>query len=219
MIQAVTRLPSLRSDNKTWCKICGISEAQHVRLCAQLGVDAIGLVFVPESPRALSLAQAQVLAAAASIARVGLFVNSDAGFVTEAIAAGQLTLLQFQGDESPEYCRQFGLPYIRALQVTQDTDIGAFCKLHREASAILLDAYVPGQRGGTGQVFDWALWPDESNTAFILAGGLTPTNVGEAIERLRPAGVDVSGGVEGPVKGKKDENLMRKFVREVQDVG
>lgn len=218
MIQAVTRQPSLRSDNKTWCKICGITDARHARLCAQLGVDAIGLVFVPESARALSLDQAQVLAAAAAITRVGLFVNSDAGFVAEAIAAGQLTLLQFQGDEPPDYCQQFGLPYIRALQVTEQTDIGAFCGLHCEATAILLDAYVPGQRGGTGQLFDWALWPDDPTTAFVLAGGLTPTNVGEAIARLKPAGVDVSGGVEGPVKGKKDESLIKKFVREVRDV-
>lgn len=218
MSQIVASLQSLRSDNKTWCKICGISEARHAVLCAQAGVDAIGLVFVPESARGLSLEQAETVAAAASIARVGLFVNADAGRVKEAIVAGQLTMLQFQGDESPSYCQQFGLPYIRALQVRQNTDIGAFCERHCEAIAILLDAYVPGQRGGTGQVFDWDLWPEDPDTAFILAGGLTPANVGEAISRLKPAGVDVSGGVEGSVKGHKDEKLISKFVREVRDV-
>jgi phosphoribosylanthranilate isomerase len=215
----LTKPAALRLDGKTWCKICGITQPQDARLCSELGVDAVGLNFVTGSPRVLALDAAQHVAKAVSVTKVGLFVDAERDFVASAIDACALDVVQFQGNEAPSYCESFNMPYLKAVRVQETTDVQAFSRAYASAMALLLDAYVPGVPGGTGQRFEWELWPDNIGLPLILAGGLTVANVAEAIGQLEPAGVDVSGGVEGPIKGQKDADLIRKFVREVRDVG
>lgn len=209
---------SLRPDGNTWCKICGITKPEHAQLCSQLGADAIGLVFVDTSPRALSMDAARRVARATNVTRMGLFVDAEPNLVTDAIRTCDLDVLQFQGDEDPGYCERFGLPYVKAIRVRADTDIRQLSRSYAAAMALQLDAFVEGVAGGTGQQFEWDLWPSDVDLPLILAGGLRPENVGEAIKKLKPAGVDVSGGVETEVRGEKDPDRMRKFVQEVRNV-
>jgi len=142
---------------RTRIKMCGMTRPEDLIAACQLGVDAVGLVFYPPSPRALSLALAEPLAAltTALTRRVALMVNPDAGFVREVIAATRADMLQFHGDESPEFCQQFGKPYIKALRVKNAGSVAELVTMHRDADLILLDAYVPGIPGGTGHTFDW----------------------------------------------------------------
>ena len=214
----VTKTITLRPDGETWCKICGITKPQHAQLCSRLGADAIGLVFVEGSPRALTLDVARDVANAIRVTRMGLFVNADPELILEAIRITDLHVLQFQGDEDPDFCQAFGLPYVKAVRVQATTDLHELSRAYGSAMALQLDAYVDGVAGGTGQQFEWNLWPEHCNLPLILAGGLTPSNVGEAIRKLHPAGVDVSGGVESDVKGEKDPQRIRKFIQEVRNV-
>ena len=127
-----------------------------------------------------------------------------------------LDLLQFHGAESGEFCRSFDVPYVKVLRVRAQLDMAALEETYGDACCLLLDAYVPGRPGGTGERFDWSLWPRRSSLPLVLAGGLTPHNVAEAIATLEPWGVDVSGGVEGARKGEKDPARVREFVAEVK---
>ena len=206
-----------KSDGKTWCKICGITEPAHAELCSDLGVDAIGFALVNESPRFIDFALAKEVALAARTERVGLFVNPEPSWVEAAIASAELTMLQFNGDESPSFCEQFGLPYLRAVQMQAGVDVTAIAEQFETAKALLLDTYSAEARGGTGLRFDWNLWPQNVALPLILAGGLNSENVSRAILELSPSGVDVSGGVEVE-KGKKDPGLIESFVREVKNV-
>jgi len=201
---------------RTRIKMCGMTRPEDLVMACQLGVDAVGLVFYPPSPRSLSLALAEPLAAltTALTRRVALMVNPDAGFVREVLAATQADLLQFHGDESPDFCQQFGKPYIKALRVKNAADVGDLLAQHCDADLILLDAYVPGIPGGTGQIFDWSLVPDGLAAKVMLAGGLNETNVPVAIERIRPYAVDVSGGIE-TAPGIKSADKMALFVQAV----
>lgn len=208
----------LRSDGQVWCKICGIKESVHAALCSELGVDAIGFVFVEQSPRFIGLAQAETVAASTQTDRVGLFVDPDPVMVREAISAARLTMLQFNGDEPAEFCEQFGLPYLRAVQMRPGADVAIIAERFDTAHALLLDTYAANARGGTGKKFDWGLWPQEIDMPLIVAGGLTSKNVRRAVMQLNPSGVDVSGGVEAR-KGQKDSTLIEKFIQEVRNVG
>ena len=199
-------------------KICGITRAEDAETLVRLGVDAIGLNFYEPSPRYVSPHDARELAQAVEgeVMRVGVFVDAPAATVQDAVEQVGLDVLQFQGAETPAYCASFGLPYMRAVRVRGTVDQEAMETNYSQALAILLDASVPGLRGGTGHRFDWDQWPERPGLNYMLAGGLTPENVRGAVERLRPWGVDVCTGVESPVKGIKEPGRMSRFVEEVR---
>ncbi|HZW24433.1 MAG TPA: phosphoribosylanthranilate isomerase [Gallionella sp.] len=203
----------------TRIKVCGITRAEDARTVAASGADAIGLVFYAKSPRHVSAEQAAQLVAALPpfVTTVGLFVDADAAFVREVLAAVPLDVLQFHGDETPEYCAQFGRPYLKAIRVRAGVDLLQCAAQFSTARALLLDAYVAGVPGGTGATFDWGLIPRQLPLPVILSGGLDAENVAEAIERVRPYAVDVSSGVEA-AKGIKDAAKVAAFVKEVKRV-
>ncbi len=201
----------------TRSKICGITRVEDGLAAAQYGADAIGLVFYPPSPRHVSTAQAAVIAAALPpfVTTVGLFVNPDAADVRAALGALRLDLLQFHGDETPAFCASFGVPYLKAVRVKPGVDLIQYAIRFRGAKGLLLDAFVEGKAGGTGESFDWKLIPDDLPLPVILSGGLDPANVKAAIERVRPWAVDVSSGVEAS-KGIKDAARIAAFMREIR---
>ena len=198
-------------------KICGITRREDALAAVDAGADAIGLVFYANSPRAVTCQQARAIIDALPpfVTTVGLFVNASRDELKEILAAVPLDLLQFHGDETAEDCAGWGRPYIKALRVKQGDDIAAACNAFPGASGILLDAYVEGVPGGTGEAFDWSLIPPGLSKPIILAGGLTPENVAEAITRVKPYAVDVSGGVEAS-KGIKDPARIRVFIEAVR---
>ncbi len=204
---------------RTRVKICGITRTEDALAAARLGADAIGLVFYAPSPRAVSVAQAAevVRELPPFVTRVGLFVNAEREAIAAAIEAAQLDLLQFHGDESPADCLGHGRPWIKALRMAPEMDVAAEMDRYRKAQGILLDAWRPGVPGGTGETFDWRRIPAQRPRPLILAGGLAPENVADAIRTVRPWAVDVSGGVER-AKGIKDADRMAAFIREVMSV-
>ena len=211
---------------RTRVKICGLTRAEDALAAAQAGADAVGLVFFAKSPRAVEAAQAREVLAALPpfVTSVGLFVDAESEFVRETLAAVPLDLLQFHGDESEAYCAGFGRPWIKALRVRPGLDLGREVQRYGEAGArgLLLDTYEPGRPGGTGQRFDWGLIPHALGPNIILAGGLSPENVAEAIRAVRPYGVDVSGGVEaeavlGDSRRVKDRAKIDAFMHGVTD--
>jgi len=207
----------------TRIKICGITRVEDALAAAHCGADAIGLVFYERSPRHVGIAQAAQLAAALPpfITVVGLFVNAEAVFVREALAQVPLDLLQFHGDESPEYCAQFGKPYIKAIRVKAGVDLLQCASDFRGAKGLLLDAHVEGVPGGTGATFDWTLIPKDLPLPVILSGGLDAENIAAGIEQVRPYAVDVSSGVEASKgintqKGIKDAAKVARFIQEIR---
>lgn len=201
---------------RTRVKICGITRLEDAEAAIAAGADALGFVFYPPSPRAISPEQAAdiIRQLPPLITTVGLFVNEDAETVAAILQQTQLDLLQFHGDETPDYCQQFGRPWFKALRMKPELDLPQEVERYAAARAILLDAYRPGVPGGTGEAFDWARIPVNLNTSLILAGGLTPANVRKAITRVQPYAVDVSGGVEAE-KGIKDSQKIDLFIEEV----
>jgi phosphoribosylanthranilate isomerase len=202
---------------RTRIKICGIREPAHARVAAEAGADAIGLVFYAPSPRHVEPAMAARIAASLPpfVMAVGLFVNAPAAQVRGVLAEVPLDLLQFQGDEPPEFCESFGKPYVRAVRMETGTDLLECARRFSRAKALLLDAHVPGQPGGTGRTFDWAGIPREVPIPLILSGGLTAANVGRAVREVRPWAVDVSSGVEAG-RGSKDPQKIVEFIRSVR---
>ena len=186
-------------------------------VAAEAGADAIGLVFYGKSPRAVSIVQAREIVAALPpfVTTVGLFVNASRCEIDETLDAVALDVLQFHGDETPAECARFHRPWYKALRVRAGDDIRAEVAHYVGARAVLLDTFVEGVPGGTGEMFDWSLVPESLSVPVILAGGLTPQNVRQAIERVRPFAVDVSGGVELR-KGIKDPARVREFVAQVR---
>ena len=215
--------------NRTRVKICGITRSSDAIASVEAGTDAIGLVFYAQSPRFIAPAAAAKIVAdlPAFITTVGLFVNASAEQVNEVLAQVPLDCLQFHGDESADYCEQFKRPYIKAIRVKEDTDVLMMIRQYGKAQAVLLDTYVVGTPGGTGQTFNWQLIPrqdgqdgqdGQDEMAIILAGGLTPANVAMAIRTVHPYAVDVSGGVEQS-SGIKDHDKIKQFINEVQCIG
>ncbi len=184
-------------------------------MAVRLGADALGLVFYPPSPRALTAEQAQAIIAALPpfVTTVGLFVNETESMIRTLLAQVPLDLLQFHGDESEADCTRYGRPYIKALRMKEGADIEKQARQYQTAAGILLDSFQQGLPGGTGQVFDWTHIPALAQP-LILAGGLDSTNVRAAIQTVRPYAVDVSGGVEA-AKGIKDQQKMAAFMNEV----
>jgi len=200
--------------SRTRVKICGITRTQDGVAAVNHGADAIGLVFYAPSPRAVSVAQAQRLVAALPplVSVVALFVNPDEQEVREVLQALPISLLQFHGDESPEFCRSFGRPYIKAVRMAEGTDLHAEAARFDSACGLLVDSFSSQARGGTGETFDWTEIPDGLPLPLIMAGGLEPENVAEAISRVHPYAVDVSSGVEAE-RGVKDESRIAAFMR------
>lgn len=203
---------------RTRVKICGITTIEDAQAAAQAGADAIGLVFYAKSPRAVTVAQAAKIVASlpAFVTTVALFVDPSADEVNQLLEQVPIDLLQFHGDESAQFCSSFQRPYIKALRMQPGIDITQQANMHTTAQGILLDAWVPGVPGGTGRTFDWDKIPSLSQ-ALILAGGLTPDNVRQAITHVSPWAVDVSGGVEQN-KGQKAHSKIRDFMQAVNTV-
>lgn len=205
---------------RTRVKICGITRPQDAIAAAQAGADAIGLVFYPASPRAVDIDQAREIVTALPpfVTTVGLFVDAEEATIRQVLAALPLDMLQFHGDESPGACRHYARPYIKALRMREEADVLGAAREYHDAAGLLLDTYQAGVPGGTGDSFDWRRVPAHLTTPVVLAGGLTPENVAEAVITARPYGVDVSGGVESQ-KGIKDAYKIRSFIAEVERVG
>ena len=204
-------------NHRTRIKICGLREPAHAKLAAEAGADAIGLVFYGRSSRSVQAELAAEIAAALPpyVAAVGLFVNAEAGEIESVLARVPLDLLQFQGDETPEFCERFGRPYVRAVRMEEGVDLLEYGHRFKRARALLLDAHVPGLPGGTGRTFDWKRVPRNPPIPLILSGGLDPGNVAEAIREARPWAVDVSSGVESS-RGVKDPARIVEFIRSVR---
>lgn len=198
-------------------KICGITRVEDALAAAHAGADAIGLVFYSKSPRAVSVQQAREIIAALPpfVTTVGLFVNASRCEINEILDAVALDALQFHGDETPAQCEGFHRPWFKALRVGGDEDVAGQVARYVNASGILLDTFVAGVPGGTGERFDWSLIPSGLTKPLILAGGLTAENVQQAIVEVRPYAVDVSGGVEAS-KGIKDAAKVQAFVERVR---
>lgn len=199
-------------------KVCGLTRVEDVQAAVAAGVDAVGLVFYPDSPRHVTIAQAAELCRHVPpfVTIVGLFVNASRAEVHRVIEAVPLNLLQFHGDETADQCEGFGVPYLKAARVRPGVDLLEFAAQFASARALLLDTWTPAY-GGSGESFDWSLVPSSCPLPVILSGGLTPDNVAEAIRLVRPVAVDVSSGVES-AKGIKDAAKIRAFVSAVRGV-
>lgn len=203
----------------TRVKICGITRAEDALAAAQAGADALGLVFHEKSPRHVTVGQAALVAAVLPpfVTLVGLFVNPSEDAVHEVLRQVPLDVLQFHGEEEPEFCARFGRPWIKAIRMRHDVDLLQCAARYRLAQGLLLDAFVEGAHGGTGASLDWALIPQAVPLPVILAGGLHSGNVAEAIRLVRPYAVDVSSGVEA-AKGIKDAAKIAAFINEVNNI-
>ena len=200
-------------------KICGIKSPEDGLVAAHAGADAIGLNFFPLSPRYVEPERARDIAQAlpAYVNRVALFVNEPTETVERVLARVPVDTLQFHGDETPEFCSQFGMPYVKSVGVRARRDIELAAEQYVDATALLLDQFDRERWGGTGELFDWTLIPGERRMPIVLAGGLTADNVAEALRVVRPYAVDVSGGVESE-RGVKDPAKIEQFLRGVMSV-
>ena len=200
-------------------KICGIKSPEDGLVAAHAGADAIGLNFFPPSPRYVEPERARDIAQAlpAYVNRVALFVNEPTETVERVLARVPVDTLQFHGDEAPEFCSQFGMPYVKSVGVRARRDIELAAEQYVDATALLLDQFDRERWGDTGELFDWTLIPGERRMPIVLAGGLTADNVAEALRVVRPYAVDVSGGVESE-RGVKDPAKIEQFLRGVMNV-
>ena len=199
-------------------KICGITRLEDAKASVHAGCDALGFVFYKDSPRYIALDAFKVIVKELPpfVTKTGLFVNADPAEIEEAIQSGLVNVLQFHGDETPDFCRQFNFPYIKAVAVSPSVDLIQYAKDFYDTEALLLDTYHEHLKGGIGQTFDWNLIPQSLSKPIVLAGGLTVDNVKEAIKKVKPYAVDVSGGVEES-KGIKNSLKIQAFIKETQD--
>ena len=204
--------------NRTRVKICGITSVKDAIFAVNAGADAIGLVFYAPSPRFVTIEQAQQIVAAMPpfVSVVALFVNALPIEIKTVLAQVRIDIVQFHGDETRSDCEQIKLPYYKAIRVKADTNLLQYEAEFSSAKALLLDTYSDAAFGGTGQVFDWGLVPQNLTKPVILAGGLTAENVALGIKQVRPYAVDVSGGVEQS-KGVKDVAKIAAFMHAVEE--
>jgi len=201
----------------TRIKICGITRGQDAVTAAELGAHAVGLMFYEDSPRFVSVDQANKVIGVLPpfVTRVGVFVNPVEQQVHSILGALRLDLLQFHGDETPQFCARFGIPYIKAVRVRKGMDLLQYASRYHDAKGLLLDAHSERAYGGTGEAFDWSLIPGNLPLPIILSGGLNAANVARAIRQVRPWAVDVSSGVES-AKGIKDAAKIAAFIKEIR---
>jgi len=202
---------------RTRVKICGITNSQDAQTAVSSGADALGFVFYPPSPRAVTIEQAMAVVRDLPpfVTVVGLFVNEQREKIEQILSRVRIDLLQFHGDESPDECAGYGRPYIKAIRMRDGVDLHSERERYSTASGLLLDSYRKGTPGGTGDTFNWGAIPADLAGSIILAGGLSPDNVAGAIQQVRPYAVDVSGGVEKE-KGIKDQDKISAFMRGVE---
>jgi len=204
---------------RTRIKFCGMTRAGDIRLAGELGVDAVGFVFARGSTRRVAPAEARAmrLAVAPLVDVVALFRNNSREEVREVMRTVRPDLLQFHGEEDDTFCRAFNMPYLKAVAMGGAEDVAAreLQQAHPQAAGFLLDSHAPGGSGGSGMTFDWSQVPGGLHRPFLLAGGIRPDNVFDAIVATRPWGVDVSSGIESE-PGLKDGEKMRRFVEEVR---
>ncbi|MDD2724572.1 MAG: phosphoribosylanthranilate isomerase [Methylovulum sp.] len=205
---------------RTRVKICGFTRVEDAVAAARLGVDALGLVFYPPSPRHIDIAQAVniVNALPAFTTVVALFVDAGEVQIREVLAQVPIDCLQFHGEETPEQCRMYGKRYIKAIRMQDGVDVHQLAAAYHDADGLLLDAYHPNAQGGTGSQFDWGLIPQTCALPIILAGGLDAANAKAAVQTVRPYALDVSSGVETG-KGIKDTQKMCAFIKKVTEGG
>ena len=208
-------------------KICGITRIEDGLAAASAGADAIGLVFYEPSPRYVTVARAAAICASLPpfVTTVGLFVNASQAAIDHVLAQVPLDLLQFHGDESAQFCTRFSRPWIKAVRMKDDVDLYQCAVQYRQAAGLLVDSYVAGIPGGTGETFNWDRLPKDLSLPVVLAGGLQPGNVADAVAQVRPWAVDVSGGVEqktvqgGRSGGIKDPAAIRAFIKSAKTRG
>jgi len=202
---------------RTRVKICGITTVEDGLAAALAGADAIGLVFYDKSPRAVGIEQAAAICGALPpfITKVALFVDASDQAIRQVLQEVPIDLIQFHGDECSVDCRNFGRPYIKSVAMRDGVNVAGYAHTYKDAAGLLLDTQSADARGGTGQSFDWGLFPEELDKPLILAGGLNPDNVYQAIRETRPYAVDVSSGVERE-KGIKDAEKIIRFIQEVR---
>lgn len=203
---------------RTRVKICGITRAEDAQAAVAAGADAIGFVFDPNSPRAVSSEQARAITATLPpfVSVVGVFVDAAPERIRDVLSRVSLSLLQFHGVETPEECGAYGRAYLKAIRMRDDVVLDVEERRFAQATGLLLDTFVPDLAGGSGQAFDWSRVPARRSKPIVLSGGLTPGNVRTAIQHVRPEAVDVSSGVEVS-KGIKDPNKIAAFVKAVQE--
>lgn len=209
---------------RTRIKFCGITREQDMQQAVVLGVDAVGLVFANNSPRAVNVQQACTLInhCGPLVTRIGLFMDQDASTISHILDQVPLDMLQFHGSETEQFCTSFGMPYLKSVAMGTAGNVERDRTMtvesanidYASASALLLDSNALGQPGGSGETFDWSKVP-EINQPIIIAGGLDASNVSDVVTQLKPYAVDVSSGIES-AKGKKDINKMRDFVESVR---
>ena len=204
---------------RTRIKICGITNLQDAKVAIDEGVDAIGLVFCENSPRHINISRAKEIVENTTpfVNCVGLFVDAEKEYINNVLKEVALDTLQFHGQESEQACALYNKPYIKAIRMNENINLSEEVEKYFSAHALLLDTYIEGLLGGTGIVFDWDLIPKDIAKPIILAGGLNASNVKDAIKKISPYAVDVSGGVETE-KGKKDPSKIKEFINEVMNV-
>ena len=202
---------------QTRIKFCGMTNEQDVMHAIDLGIDALGFVFVSDSPRYLTIEQAQKLTKKVPpfVIKVELFMNSEKTDVENILNSVRLDILQFHGDEDEKFCLQFQRPYLKAVPMGSVSSVTDFCQKYSSATGFVFDSHAPGQMGGSGKTFEWSKLPKQLEKPIILAGGLTPQNVAQAIRAVHPYAVDVSSGIEAS-KGVKDPAKMELFIKEVK---
>lgn len=207
---------------KVRVKICGITSNEDALNVSNAGADAIGLVFYEKSPRNITPQKAAQICVSLPpfITIVGLFLDATEEFVNSVLESVPLDLLQFHGSESPEYCQSFRMPYIKAVgmkSIQGEEDFNAYAKRYKDSKGFLVDSHATGKAGGTGQTFDWSTVPQTCDKPIILAGGLNPENVAEALEKVSVYAIDLSSGVEHE-PGIKDNAKIMKLMEEVKRV-
>ena len=205
--------------HRTRIKICGITNLQDAKAVIDEGVDAIGLVFCENSPRYINISKAKEIVENTMpfVNCVGLFVDAEKEYINDVLKEVALDTLQFHGQESEQACALYNKPYIKAIRMNENINLSEEVEKYFSAHALLLDTYIEGLPGGTGIAFDWDLIPKDMAKPIILAGGLNASNVKDAIKKISPYAVDVSGGVEAE-KGKKDPSKIKEFINEVMNV-
>jgi len=205
--------------SRTRVKICGMTRAEDALEAARLGVDALGFVFYAKSPRNVDIEQAQAIIRLLPgfVTTVALFLNPQESLVKQVVAETDIDCLQFHGTESAAFCESANKPYIKALGIDGVENMSALCEEYTSAQNILLDSHGAGKVGGTGATFDWNTIPETLRSHIILAGGISPDNVADAIQQVRPYAVDLSSSVES-VPGIKDKILMTRLMNEVKRV-
>ncbi|MEH6456272.1 MAG: phosphoribosylanthranilate isomerase [Cocleimonas sp.] len=208
--------------NRTRVKICGITSTQDADNVCAAGADSIGLVFYEKSPRNVSIAKAKEICDSLPpfVTCVGLFLNPSSDFVNSVLSEVRLDLLQFHGIETAKFCDSFSRPYIKAIGmegILSEDEFAEITKQYTNAKGFLVDSHASGKAGGTGKTFDWKNVPQQQQKPIILAGGLNPENIGDALQQLNLYGVDLSSGVESQA-GIKDPEKIRKLMKEVYRV-